>query len=168
MPVSLSEQCVREVLDGVPPVIWFMRRQMRQHRGQLSLPQFRVLVRLSREPAASLSAVAEHLGVSLPTVSRLIGTMVGRGLLARARGADGDERRIALTITPRGQAVLDLARGETQRQMHQKLAALSSEQQAMVIEAMGLLKGVFGGFSDPTAQALPDGVGYAAQPTAAE
>jgi len=152
MPPALSEQCVREVLDAVPPVIWFMRRQMRRHRGQLSLVQFRVLVRLAREPAASLSAVAEHLGASLPTVSRLVSTMVGRGLLAREAG-EADRRRVCLTITPQGQAVLDLARKETQRQMQQKLASLSPSQQATLIEAMDLLKGIFGTFADPPPEA---------------
>ena len=76
--------CATDLLDSVPPVIWFIRRQMRDHRHGLSLPQLRVLAKVHSQPTASLSAVAEHVGASLPTASRLVNGLVAKGLLARA------------------------------------------------------------------------------------
>src|ERR1043165_3864045 len=61
--------CAKEVLDAVPSLFWYVRLQMRKHRQGLSVPQFRGLVKVRNESAVSLSAVADHLGASLPTRS---------------------------------------------------------------------------------------------------
>src|SRR3954447_10301930 len=60
--------CARTMLDGLPLVMWFIRQHMRRHRTRgLSVPQFRALVLIDRFPEASLSAIAEHLGSTLPS-----------------------------------------------------------------------------------------------------
>src|SRR5580700_10156635 len=87
--------CALDLLDAVPPVIWFIRREMRAFRKGLSLPQFRTLSLINRQPAASLSAVADHLGASLPTASRMVQGLVAQGLLAR-KGCREDRRQLAL------------------------------------------------------------------------
>src|SRR5580658_7623362 len=99
------ETCAREVLDTSPPISWFIRRQMRSHRGGLSMAQFRSLIRVNRPPAASLSAVAEHLGASLPTTSRIVQGLVDKGLLSRA-GCRWDRRQITLELTAKGRGML--------------------------------------------------------------
>jgi len=120
-----------------------MRRQMRSHCGGLSMPQFRTLVRVNREPQASLSSVAEHLGSSLSTVSRIVSGLVDKGLVVRRGGPAGDRRRMSLTLTARGRAVLARARRGTQQRMEQVLGQLSLRQSADVLAAMGVLKTVF-------------------------
>jgi DNA-binding MarR family transcriptional regulator len=108
----------------------------------MSLPQFRSLVRINRAPSASLSAVAEHLGASLPTTSRIVGGLVTKGLLARA-GNRMDRRRISLVITRRGRAVLHAARLGAQQKMEAELFALSPSQRAAVCAAMEILGNLF-------------------------
>lgn len=139
----LADISARELLDAVPPVIWFIRRQMRHFRRDLSLAQFRTLTLVNRQPAASLSAVADHLGASLPTASRMVHGLVERGLLAR-QGCQGDRRQLALAITPRGEALLNTAWEETQASLKSELSRLSPVQQQNIADAMQLLKGVFG------------------------
>ena len=82
---------------------------MRSHRKGLSLPQFRTLAMVDQQPAASLSAVAAHLGCSLSAASRCVGGLVDRGFLART-GCHADRRQMALTMTARGRAVLQASR----------------------------------------------------------
>src|SRR6478672_10120056 len=96
-----ASECARELLDALPPVTWFIRRTMRSYRKGLSLPQFRALVLIDREPSVSLSVVADHLGVSLPTASRIVGGLVRNGLLARG-GSEVDRRVCHLSLTARG------------------------------------------------------------------
>src|SRR6186997_2824996 len=99
-------ECARAMLDGLPTVMWFIRRQMRKHRSHgLSVPQFRALCHIDRFPTASLSIVAEHLGSSTPSASRLISGLVSRGFVKRNECAD-DRRQIALMLTPRGRTAL--------------------------------------------------------------
>src|SRR3954447_287369 len=100
--------CVDEVMGALPPVIWYMRRQMRGNRGGLSMPQFRALVRIEREPSTSITAIAEHLATSLSTTSRLISGLVRRKFLEREI-APVDRRQARVSITPKGKAVLQAA-----------------------------------------------------------
>src|SRR5437868_8242048 len=101
-PGSDAAACARAMLEGLPTVMWFIRRQMRRHRtGGLSVPQFRALCLLDRSPTASLSIVAEHLGSSQPSASRLITGLVSRGLVKREESAD-DRRQIQLVLTSEG------------------------------------------------------------------
>ena len=133
------EVCAREVLDTSPPVSWFIRRQMRSHRGGLSLAQFRTLIRVNRPPAASLSAVAEHLGASLPTTSRIVQGLVDKGFLAR-QGCRWDRRQITLELTPRGREMLTQARRATQESMELEIAKLTAKDRATIVTAMRILR----------------------------
>lgn len=137
-----ARRCAVEVLDALPLVIWFIRRQMRSHRGGLSLPQFRALVRVDREPAANVSVIAEHLGASLPTTSRLISGLVNKGLLARG-GSRLDRRQVSLALTPRGVEVLHNARSHTQDRMREEFARMNNAERSTIMTTMRLLAGAF-------------------------
>lgn len=134
--------CAAEVFDAVPPVIWYLRRQMRAQRQGLSIPQFRALYMVQAQPAANLSAVAEHLGISLPATSRLVGGLQSRGFVQR-RDRKDDRRQLELAITTRGAEVLDAARAATLARMRRELARLDDGQRKLVVRAMRLLRGVF-------------------------
>src|SRR4051812_2039393 len=106
--------CARAMLDGMPQVMWFIRRQMRQHRTRgMSVPQFRTLVLLDRYPDASLSAVAENLGSTLPTASRMVSGLVAKGFVVR-KVHPTDRRQASLVLTTKGRAAHNTARQATQ------------------------------------------------------
>jgi DNA-binding MarR family transcriptional regulator len=112
------------------------------------MTQFRSLVRVNRPPSASLSAVAEHLGASLPTTSRIVAGLVDKGLMARS-GCRWDRRQVSLQLTPRGREVLQTARKATQHHMETELEKLATPQRAVLIKATKILKALFGPASDP-------------------
>ncbi len=59
-----SAECASKVMDTVPLLMRFIRSDMRSHSAAtLSIPQLRSLAFLNRNPGASLSDLAEHLGV---------------------------------------------------------------------------------------------------------
>jgi DNA-binding MarR family transcriptional regulator len=138
-----ADDCALDVLDAVPPVIWFIRREMRAYRKGLSLQQFRALAMIHRRPSASLSAVADHLGVSLPTASRVVNGLVEQGLLARKPCAE-DRRQLSLAIAPAGQTVLHTAWSATQNRLSDQMRSLSPVQRRAIAQAMQALKEVFG------------------------
>ena len=84
---SGGNTCAQEVLEAAPSLVWYIRLHMRKHREGLSVPQFRALVKVRDVPAVSLSSVADHLGASMPTASRIVGKLVQRGLLMRGNCA---------------------------------------------------------------------------------
>ena len=136
----------RLVLDGVPSVMWFVRAQMRENRtADLSVPQFRTLILLQRWPHASISHIAEHLGASLPSASRLVTGLVQRKLIRR-KASKSDRRQTTLELTATGRVVLRRAQRATLRSLAQKLKGLTEQERANLAAAMTLLPRVF----DPT------------------
>lgn len=138
------QECAREVLDAVPLVMRAIRAEMRSHRSpDLSVPQFRALLYLQRHPGASLSALSDHLGLTPPSVSKLVDGLVGRGLVAR-QTSPTDRRRIMLMVTPSGGAILQAASQATQARLAETLARLDEDKRAVVMEGMRALRTLFG------------------------
>lgn len=139
------ELCAKAMLDGMPPVMWFIRRHMRRHRTRgLSVPQYRVLVLLDAQPHASLSAVADNLGLGLPAASRLVTGLVTKGFVSRCE-CPGNRRRVSLALTEKGRVAMNANRADTLDRLSKEISHLSEAQRATVIESMRLLKDVFGG-----------------------
>lgn len=137
------DKCSREVLETVPLVMRTVRAEMRRHRAaDLSVPQFRTLTFLNRQAGASLSQVAEHMGLTLPSMSLLVEGLVERKLVLRDTHA-GDRRRVTLTLTAQGQSVLEVAYNAAQAALSEKLAVLSPQDRAVVIQAMQALRPIF-------------------------
>src|SRR5215469_14580348 len=134
--------CAREVLDVVPAVLRPLRRQMRSHRAGMSIPQFRSLCFVERYDGASLSMVAEHLDLSLPTVSRMINGLVQRGYLQR-KSSEDDRRHVSLSLRAKGQAIMREARQATQQYLSERFENLSDEQRQALVAAMQALREVF-------------------------
>src|SRR5512137_2718402 len=98
--------CAQEILEVVPAVMRIIRAEMRRHRtADLSVPQFRTLAFIDRNVAASLSDVAEHIGLTLPSMSKIVDGLVMRKLVTRQTHPT-DRRRMTLALTPRGQTAL--------------------------------------------------------------
>jgi DNA-binding MarR family transcriptional regulator len=147
-----TNSSAREVLDIIPPVMWFIRREMRAHRRGLSVPQLRALVKINSKPAVSLSEVAEHVEASLPTASRMIDALVKKGLLSR-KGCSNDRRVVELALTTQGRAMLVSAWSATQAKIAEELANLTPAQHASINEAMEVFKNIFGSMGLSTANA---------------
>jgi DNA-binding MarR family transcriptional regulator len=143
MPSISLDECARQVLETVPLVMRTVRAEMRRHRAaDLSVPQFRTLTFLSRQAGASLSQVAEHIGLTLPSMSSLVEGLVERKLILR-NPHSVDRRRVTLTLTAQGQSVLEAAHGATQAALAEKLAALSAQDRTIVVQAMQALRPLF-------------------------
>src|SRR5689334_7447575 len=151
---SSAEETAAHLAEIVPLVMRTIRTEMRKHRDpDLSVPQFRALAFVGRNPGASLSDVATHVGLTLPSISKMIDRLVARKLVARQSAAK-DRRRISLELTPLGVSTLESSRSVTRARLAEKLAVLSPEEQKTVIQAMDSLQKVFG--AEPIAEEEPD------------
>jgi DNA-binding MarR family transcriptional regulator len=156
MGASVKES-VRQVLDVVPFVMRSLRAEFRSHRGtEVNIPQYRTLMYLRRSPGASLSEVAEHLGITPPSTSRLVNDLVERDLIDR-QTSPADRRKITLTLTPKGRDLAETSLRETQVAYLPRFAAVPAETRALIIQAMQQLRVIFSddqasGESAPTAK----------------
>ena len=73
--------------------------------GGVSVVQLRALTVLDREGTANLASLAEGMGVTVSTTSRLVDRLVAAGLVDR-RTATHTRREIALSLTARGRSTL--------------------------------------------------------------
>ena len=137
------DECARQLLDTAPQVMRFIRTEMRSHRGHdLSVPQFRTLTFINRNPEVSLSHLADHLGLTLPSASKLVDGLVNQKIIAR-RESKEDRRRLTLALTRNGEDILRIARGATQDHLKNVLCELSAEELSTIIRAMNLLQPLF-------------------------
>ena len=135
--------CGREVLDVVPLAMRAIRAQLRKHGAkEVSVPQFRTLAYLNRHEGTSLSDVAEHIGLTLPSMSALVDSIVMKGLVIRQTHPE-DRRRMTLTLTERGRATLRVAHEAAASYLEERIGQLSATERATVIEAMQVLKRIF-------------------------
>jgi DNA-binding MarR family transcriptional regulator len=137
------DECARQLLDTTPQVMRFIRAEMRSHRGHdLSVPQFRTLTFVNRNPEVSLSHLAEHLGLTLPSTSKLVDGLVNQKIIIRHESKE-DRRRLTLALTKNGQDILRVAREATQNHLKDVLHELSADELSTVIHAMNLLQSLF-------------------------
>lgn len=140
---AAAERCAREVVETIPLIMRFIRREMRRQRGPfLSVPQLRTLLFLSRCPGADLSSTAEHLGVSRPTASAIVNRLVRKGLVNRT-GHPQKRRFIILTLTRSGSQHLRHAREAACAVVAGVLGRQPPVELQRVEEAMALLGKVF-------------------------
>jgi DNA-binding MarR family transcriptional regulator len=137
------EQAAAEVLDVVPSITRAIREQMRQYRTmELSVTQFRVLAFLNRHPGASLSDVADHIGLALPSMSKLIDALVARKFVVREYDTV-DRRRVTLAVTARGRSIMETAHSATRQFLTNRLAACDSQELEGIAAAMRVLRPLF-------------------------
>ncbi|MCL4562503.1 MAG: MarR family transcriptional regulator [Chloroflexi bacterium] len=108
----------------------------------LSVPQFRVLTYLNRHHQSSLSAAAEHIGLTLPSMSKMVDGLVARGLVTRVTSLE-DRRRLNLALTAAGKELLDSAFTYTEKRLAERFAALSDEELSTIASAMLTMQSVF-------------------------
>src|SRR5512143_2472274 len=129
---SSPDVCAQEILEVVPVVMRTIRAELRRHRtADLSVPQFRTLAFIDRCAAASLSDVAEHIGLTLPSMSKIVDGLVARKLVTR-QTHPADRRRLVLTLTRSGQTALEASRKATRACLAEDLSTLSDAERANI------------------------------------
>ncbi len=138
-----TEECARELLEVVPLVMRDIRSQMRSRRTpDLTVPQFRTLSFVNRNAGSSLSDVADHIGITLPSTSKLVDALLKKGLITRDEHPK-DRRRVQLVVTSRGQAILETSRKGTLSSLSEKLSSINADDRATIIKAMQTMRSVF-------------------------
>jgi len=131
------------LMEVVPRVMQRIRMEMRSHRAPgLSVPELRTLIYLYRNEGVSLSEVAEHIGLKLPSMSKTVDALVARKLVIR-RALAHDRRYMSLRLSAHGLAELRRTRRITEARLAEALSVLLPEQQAGVVEALKMLGQVF-------------------------
>jgi DNA-binding MarR family transcriptional regulator len=140
----MAQQSRREVAEGVLEITLLVTRlvtpEVRRLRPkQLSLSHIRALGFLDANPDADLSAVADYVGLTLPSMSALVDGLVRRELVARL-AAPHDRRRLRLRLTRAGKGALRTALATAQAVLETRFADLPPGERALVHRAITRLR----------------------------
>jgi DNA-binding MarR family transcriptional regulator len=145
---TTPDEAAITVLEAIPPAMRAIKEQMRSARAaNLSVSQFRMLLFVRRHPGTDLSAVADHMGTTLPSASQLMSRLVAAGMLARTIHPT-ERRHLQLSLTETGAAALAEADTRTREWLRDRLAGATPQQldrlQAALTDLLNLIEGAPG------------------------
>jgi DNA-binding MarR family transcriptional regulator len=105
MTKSQAREAARRLLEVMPLVMRTVAAELRA-AGELPAPAHFPLLHLLSEQPRTLSELAAFRGVSLPSMSSSVTTLVARGWIKRLTPG-ADRRVVMLEVTPGGRAALD-------------------------------------------------------------
>ena len=103
--------------------------------AELTLVQWRVLVIASQTEGLRIGELAVHLGISIPSASRLVRRIEAQGLLTAMR-ADDDRRATNVALTAAGRDIVDVV---VRRRRELIGLALSAEPEHLPADAAPLV-----------------------------
>lgn len=121
----------------------FREEVRRRPTHGLTFTQLRALGYLKGSAGASLSDVADWLGLGAPTTSKVIDELARQEMVRRETDAE-DRRRVTLHVTPRGRRALQAVREPAVEALAQRFAALGDHDRAAVVRVAELLLPLFG------------------------
>jgi len=104
----------------------------------LSMPQFSILMQLHHKGPCGMSEVSERFDISAAAASQLVEKLVQAGYLERAEDPT-DRRAKLLTLSVKGEELIQQGTEERYHWMDDLAATLSTEDQKKVSEALILL-----------------------------
>jgi DNA-binding MarR family transcriptional regulator len=130
--------------EVIPPLWGCIRGNLRTlavQTGEITVEQFHIL-RHIRRGAGSASELAEIQQISRPAISQAIDILVDRGLVSRQQSA-ADRRYNELALTDAGNELLNTIFQKNRQWMLEKMAGLTDEENAAIVDTLDLLKVAF-------------------------
>lgn len=126
------------ILDIVPKSMRTIRREMRMAaKAELTVPQFRVFNRLSASVATN-SELANWMGVSPSTMSRMVDSLVRRKLVHRMT-EEGDRRQVKLQLTAKGESRYKAISGMVRSKIARMVASVRDREKEQLIAGLNVL-----------------------------
>ena len=135
-----TDAATREVLDAIRRIVRALRESSRAAERSVGIgaAQLFVLHRLAAAPGLSLNELAARTFTHQSSVSVVVSRLVDRGLLTRTRGGD-DGRRISISLTPAGQALLARAPAAAQERLLAGLGLMGAGSRRQLADLLGRL-----------------------------
>ncbi len=132
----------REVLNAAMLLMRGVAAELRQTATKPLAPgQMSTLMKIADGPC-TMSQLARHQAVSLPTVSRSVDMLVRRGLVERWIDK-ADRRQTLVRLTSDGREALASVRRRAEAHIESKLETLTADERLQMVAASQLLTEIF-------------------------
>ncbi len=125
----------RAVLLASRALVAVAAKSLAQVEQIVTVPQWRLIVVVSREGQLALHELAAALGVHPSTGTRMCDQLVAKGLLSR-EDHPIDRRFLILKLTPAGQELVDKVNSDRQREIESILDRLPAAGRKRLVSAL--------------------------------
>lgn len=131
-------EVVEAVLGASRVLVAVAARSLAEVAEEVTLPQYRALIVLASKGPQRVASLAESLGVTPPTATRMCDRLVRKGLVRR-RTARDDRREVRLSLTRAGQALVTDVTKRRRAEIAELLATIPADDQDAMVELFGRL-----------------------------
>jgi DNA-binding MarR family transcriptional regulator len=129
------EHVVDAVLAASRAIVALSVRSLSAVSEDVTLTQYRTLVVLASRGPQTVAALAEDLGVTPPTASRMCDRLVRDELISRTADPE-DRRRVSLALTMMGRRLLDDVTDHRRVEIRQVLEGMPPELQRTLVDGL--------------------------------
>lgn len=142
-PTTDRETVVDAVLSASRVLVAVAARSLAEVAEEVTLTQYRSLVVLRSRGPQSVAALAETVGVTPPTASRLCDRLVRKGLVRR-REDRRDRRAVRLALTETGRKLVDEVTERRRKEIARLLQAVPPDAQKLMAASLQQLAAAAG------------------------
>lgn len=132
------EAFIEEVSQIMPRVLQGIFRRQKTDllsRGEISLPQFMLMLVLYRKGFMKMKDIAHQLNVSLPATTGMVNRMVRDGRVRRIPD-EKDRRVVYIGITARGKQVVNTVRTQRKRLFAEVFSNISQTERMQYLKVL--------------------------------
>jgi DNA-binding MarR family transcriptional regulator len=144
--LSVLAKAIDRDVEGFAAAVDDFMRAIQTARGrfnaipgkpELSASQFHLLEPLANSGGPmAMCALAEAADVASPTATRMLDGLVKRGLAERTRPAEGDRRRVEVTLTAAGRKLVSAKREQIAQAREEVFRRLSPSERAAAAQLL--------------------------------
>jgi DNA-binding MarR family transcriptional regulator len=134
---------VDAVLSASRVLVAVAARSLADVAEEVTLTQYRTLVVLASRGPQNLAGLADAVGVTPATATRMCDRLVRKDLIRRRTERD-DRRQLRVALTARGRSLVDAVTGRRRQEIARIMSEIPVEQQAVLVQALGRLASVAG------------------------
>lgn len=147
MPASSEDAGSQRVVDAVlgasRALVGVAARSLAGVEGEVTLAQYRMLVLLCGHGAQRVADLAEALGVTPSTATRMSDRLVAKRLARRHR-SPADRRSVRVAATPAGRTLVDEVTVRRRSEIGRIVGGMSPETQQLLVDALRAFADVAG------------------------
>lgn len=130
-----QDALVDAVLSASRVLVAVAARSLGDAGEEVTLAQYRTLVVLASRGPRSLASLAEAVGVTPSTATRMCDRLVRKGLVRR-RQERGDRRQVRLSLAESGRRLVDEVTARRRREIARLLAAVPAGRRDELVDSL--------------------------------
>ena len=142
-PSEAPDSVVDAVLSASRVLVAVAARSLADVAEEVTLTQYRTLVVLASRGPQNLAGLAEAVGVTPATATRMCDRLVRKDLIRRRTERD-DRRQLRVALTAKGRSLVDAVTGRRRQEIARIINEIPVEQQAVLVQALGRLASAAG------------------------